>query len=99
MSKYTFRQREYHQLTRTYDFEFDVTNQVEWEELLHRADINGIDISELPKDAPNDVQDWVRLIENIPIEELAECEEDLWTLRKGGYDVTVEIVDENGDKI
>ena len=39
------------------------------------------------------------LIQKVPIEELTEVEEDCWTMRKGGYDITEELYDEDGNEV
>ena len=99
MSTYTYRQTEYHQLNRVYEYSFDVTDQSQWDELLDLAKSNGHDIKSLPTQAPHDPELWKELIELAPIDELAEYEDDCWTMNKGGYDVDSQLLDEDGNEI
>lgn len=99
MSKFKYIQTEHHQLSRIFEYEFDVEDQDEWENLLEQAETNGEDIADLPTEAPSDPQQWMALIQKVPIEELTEVEEDCWTMRKGGYDITEELYDEDGNEV
>ena len=83
-----------------YTFEFDTSNQNQWDTLLKAAEDERIDISGCPKEAPADVQEWINLIEEIPIGYIAESEEDVWTYRAGAIDeATVEVFNEDGQEI
>ena len=76
-----------------------MTDQSQWQELLDLAKSNGNDIKSLPQEAPHDAEQWKELIELAPIEELTEYEDDCWTMRKGGYDVDSQVLDEDGNEI
>lgn len=99
MPVYTYRQTEHHKLDRIYQYSFDVTDQDRWKDLLDLAKLHGNDIKSFPQKSSGDPELWRTLIELVPIEELTEYEDDCWTMRKGGYDVISELLDESGNEI
>lgn len=97
MSTYTFRQTQHHKVARIYEYSFDVTDQRQWESLLKKAQSQGESIDGFPKKAPSDPNVWGALIDVLFIEDLADYEDDFWTLNKGGYEIDTELLDENGE--
>ena len=99
MSNYTFKQIECHQLDRIYEYSFDVKDQDQWEDLLEEAKSNGESVESFPNQAPSDPQVWIEVIRLIPIDELTSYEDDCWTMRKGGYDIVSQLLNEDGNEI
>ena len=99
MGIYKVVHREYHQLTISRIQEFDTSDQKAWDSFKSSAEDYGVDVSSFPDKAPKDAQIWFSLISEIPPEEYGEMEEDCWTLRKGGYDTSIDLEDEKGNPV
>ena len=99
MSIYKVVYKEFHQLTISRIQEFDTNDQKSWDSFRSIAEAYEVDISKFPIQAPAEAQKWFELISEIPPEEYKEVEEDCWTLRKGGYDTTIELEDQKGNLV
>ena len=99
MPAFTYRETEHHRMTRTYEYEFDTTSTEDWENLLESAEANNVDISEMPSEPPEDPIVWMGLIEQLPLSDLVDYDDDVWTMSKGGFDVSAELLDDEGNEI
>lgn len=101
MSKLTFKYIEAHQVNLIYKIDIDTSDQSLWKNLLKSANPDLVEEKgmEFSKDAPSDPQEWYRLLKCVNTEEFPDSEEDWWTMSKGGFETSSELIGEDGEII
>ena len=98
MPKYTAVFTEYHRVASIFTDEFDTSDKNKWE-LLKSLVSDHMDTEEfeaLPLKPPKDPKVWFKLYQNLPESDYGEQENDWITVRKGGYDISRELLDAKG---
>jgi len=101
MPKYKATYTEYHRVSVTFTDEFDTDDEDKWEWLKSsvKFEMDSDDFEALPKKSPKDPQIWFSLYHQLSEMEYGEKEDDWITLRKGGYDISRELLDAKGKVI
>jgi hypothetical protein len=93
MKKFSIRRTEFHIMHRVNQYEFDVTDQEQWNLLK-----SGLNRDDLPKVAPEDPEIWGSLI-CWRLDDLSIPKDDVISMRDGGYQVMTELLNAAGEII
>ena len=93
MKKFSIRRTEFHIMHRVNQYEFDVTDQEQWNLLK-----TGLNREDLPKVAPEDPEIWGSLICR-RLDDLSIPEDDIISMKDGSYQVMTELLNERGEII
>lgn len=98
MPKFTAVFTEYHRVSVIFTDEFDTSDKDKWEWLKSavESEMDAYDFDELPAKPPKDPKAWFALYQLLSETEYGDKEDDWVTVRKGGYDVSRELVDAKG---
>ena len=103
MSNYKVIYTQIHRVDLIASEEFDITSEEQWNNLKERVKDCGLmeeeDFNELPDQPPSDINVWLNLYKNISQVEFGNLQEDWVSDRKGGYEVTYAITDDNGNVV
>jgi hypothetical protein len=96
MPKFKVVRKEYHQVVSIFTEEFDTKSQDQWDDLKDRADVDEDDYPEKP---PKDPAEWLELFVSAREIDPDSRYDDWVSERKGGYDVSFEVIDSKGKVI
>ena len=101
MPKYTATFTEHHQVSVIHSDEFDTSDLKKWKLLkeIVQPHMPDDEFNALPKKPPQDPLIWFSLYQYMPESDYEYKEDDWITARKGGYEMSRELLDSKGKVI